>query len=540
MHNSTSPRTRLLISLGLVVALTFLFFRPILGYDFLLSDDEPNIYRNAGVTSLHGAAFWQWSLTDIETSLRYKPVTWWVFHGLWTLFGANAGAFHACSLLLHLVNTCLVYVVIRRAFARELGNAADGVRWLAPLLITLAWAVHPLRAEPIAWAAQLSYPLAAFFILCASLGYENWRSGAGGRIALLAAYLFYLLALGTYPIVLTCGGIVAVDLILDRWRDPVDGVRRSTPARWLALGAVLLPAIAVLTYTVHGIAHYTAGYWTGDAARVSLSWNQAAMGVENLCRYFWLELWPWRAEIFQGFHATREFTSGGFMLAAGIALAFIVYGFSLRGRDAKLRLLRWSACFVLVCLPSLGLTIPNYVPALKNHYLSGIVVAVGACGLILSARSVYRQWLGLAFVALALIAGRSKFQEILTAHRDSNAYFARLELDTDRRPDFDRNIVAFLRARGAYHAGDYATAVRYYTQLDLQAIAPPCLAEYAVALYIGGDFPACAAVVDTLAVREKQPADRQLAQELREKPESDTVKNALIGLSVRYGVIPRQ
>jgi hypothetical protein len=531
-----SSRTWHCLTLCVLVGIVYLLFQPILGHAFLLADDEPTIYHNDGITQLSGAAFIKWSLTDIEASLRYKPLTWWALHGIWSVAGNNPAAFHATSLVLHLANTCLLYLILHAVFAAETKRGPGP--WLVPAMITLAWAIHPLRAEPVAWAAQIAYPLATFFVLLAFHFYRRWRVSAGSSGELLAGYLFYLLALGTYPIVLTCGAVVIADRLLDRWLAPSV---HSPPPRTIGLagiGAIITPAVAILAYTLHGISNYEYDYWNGSIAEARTSWMQLAMATENLARFFWLELWPEPAGIFVGFniqYVVSPVRIGGLLaLLTGLGWCWS----RLPDRVLRVRLLRLATYFVLVCLPVLGLTTANYLPSMKSHYLPGIVVAAGVCGLLLQIGPGRRQWLGLGVLTILLAASLPKFRTLLADHRDTNTYFLELERHAQRTPGFNLNLTWYLRARGAFQVGDHSTVAEYYGRLHPGLLPVPCLVEYAVAQYNNDAHADCARLVTMLAERTGQPGLLRLADDITQDPTNEKIKAALLHLCMLHRVAP--
>lgn len=138
--------------------------------------------------------------------------------------GAQAPAFqfHLTNLLLHLINTALVFVLIRRL--------AGGTGW--PLLWALLFGLHPIQVESVAWIAQRGTLLGMMFSLLAinihlNEGHRWWRV-----LRVMALALLYLAALLSNPIYI---GLPVFLLILDLWP-----LRRTSRLALLEVAPLLL------------------------------------------------------------------------------------------------------------------------------------------------------------------------------------------------------------------------------------------------------------------------------------------------------------
>jgi tetratricopeptide (TPR) repeat protein len=170
--------------LGLAVPLlAFAAFLPALLNGFVHWDDYPFIIKNAGLGDL------RWMLTTTSFGL-YQPLSWLSLSLDRALWGLDPFGFHLTSLLLHAFNAGLVFML--------------GVRLLkdesAALTAALLFALHPLRAEAVAWAATRKDVLAASFYLLTTLLYLERRERPA-----LACFAAGLLAKGSgigLPVVL--------------------------------------------------------------------------------------------------------------------------------------------------------------------------------------------------------------------------------------------------------------------------------------------------------------------------------------------------
>jgi tetratricopeptide (TPR) repeat protein len=112
-------------------------------------------------------------------------------------FKLNPLAYHTTNLLLHLINSLLVFWLIR---------------WLKGSLFTswvvaLLFSIHPLHVESVAWVSQRKDLLYSFFFLGSWISYLHYRKTKSNRDYLLSLALFVLSLLSkgmaiTLPIVL--------------------------------------------------------------------------------------------------------------------------------------------------------------------------------------------------------------------------------------------------------------------------------------------------------------------------------------------------
>ncbi|MBN1615498.1 MAG: hypothetical protein JW950_13625, partial [Deltaproteobacteria bacterium] len=86
------------------------------GFDFVRFDDGIYVFENDYV--LRGVS-WEgirWAFGTIQTG-NWHPLTWLSLMADGTLFGSNASGYHWTNLCLHIVNTLLLFWVLRRMTA---------------------------------------------------------------------------------------------------------------------------------------------------------------------------------------------------------------------------------------------------------------------------------------------------------------------------------------------------------------------------------------------------------------------------------------
>jgi hypothetical protein len=159
------------ICLGLVLLTFALFFR-VIYFPFITYDDQLYVADNAHVlTGLHWSNI-AWAFTTWHTG-NWHPLTWLSLMLDAQLFGRNAGGYHFTNVLLHLVNSVLLFLVLRLltrfdCSRRPVGDARASHRdaatdvWRSALVAAL-FAVHPLPVESVAWVSERKDVQSALF-----------------------------------------------------------------------------------------------------------------------------------------------------------------------------------------------------------------------------------------------------------------------------------------------------------------------------------------------------------------------------------------
>jgi tetratricopeptide (TPR) repeat protein len=341
-----------------VMGITFLVFLPALNGGFVNWDDDHVLQENEHFRGL-GWTQLQWMATAYWTG-HYHPLTWLSFaidYRLWGLDGNGAFGFHLTNVILHMLNAGLFYLLARLlltlAIPSEQGQTDAAVN-VGVALAAMLFAMHPLRAESVAWVTERRDVLSVFFLLpcvLAYLGYvTGWRrSGVwyGASIVLLLLSLLCKAWGMTLPVVL---------LILDwyplgRFRKGESGTGgggaipllvEKLPFVVLAAGAAIQAAQAQSSalYTMKTLAEYGL-------------WQRIAQGFYGIAFYLWKTLLPTGlAPIYEIPERMNPFEMR-FIFAAVVVLAITAAVVMMRRRrPAGLAL--W-ACYVVVVSPVLGL-----------------------------------------------------------------------------------------------------------------------------------------------------------------------------------------
>jgi len=185
-----------------LVLVTLAVYGQVVRHDFVNIDDDKYVYENRHVRSGLTADGVVWAFTTLWAS-NWHPLTW-LSHMLdceW--FGLNAGYHHLVNVFLHILNSTLLFLILRRM---------TGAVWRSGMVAAL-FALHPLHVESVAWISERKDVLSTLFFLL-----TLWAYGGYARHPSWPRYgaVFGCLALGLMakPMLVT---VPFVLLLLDYW-----------------------------------------------------------------------------------------------------------------------------------------------------------------------------------------------------------------------------------------------------------------------------------------------------------------------------------
>jgi protein O-mannosyl-transferase len=393
----------LALLLVIVVAATF---AAAVGNDFVNYDDDTYVTANPHLRQ-GGATGIAWALGSTMAS-NWHPLTW-LSHMLdYRLFGQRPWGHHLSSVLLHVLNTLLVFVVFRRL---------TGALW-RPLFLATFFGLHPLHVQSVAWIAERKDVLSALFFLLSLWAYAGYAQLDGGRRRLRYGLSLLLFALGLLakPMLVT---LPVVLLLLDTW--PL--------ARWRTLGPrqlllektpfLLLAAVsAAITFWVQ-----RAGGGMADLVRLPVGDR-----VQNVLlaypRYVGKLLWPAELAVLYPF---RGGWSLGWVIGAALLLVAPTVAVVRWRRGRPYLLVGWF-WFVGMLVPVIGIVqVGQQTMADRYMYLPMLGLLLPATwGLaeLAAGRRRRKRALTVLAVGAALACAVASYREI--GHwRDSEALFQR-------------------------------------------------------------------------------------------------------------------
>lgn len=294
-------------------------------------DDEPYVTQNPNVRSGLTASSIAWAWTS-EHAANWHPLTWMSHMLDFELFGENPRGHHATSVILHLVNTLLVFFWLERMTSST---------WRS-FCVAALFGIHPLRVESVAWVAERKDVLSTLFWLLASIAYVRYARAGKSSLPWLATVLLAI-GLTAKPMLLTLPfALLLLDAWpLGRWRLGMSRLLREKVPMF-----VLIAASAVVTLWAQRSG--------GALIRLEdLPFSQRAQNaVVSLLRYVGKAIWPLDLAVFyphpQG--AVPMFT----VLAALLTLLAIT-AVAIRAWSRRPHLALGWLWFVGTLIPVLGL-----------------------------------------------------------------------------------------------------------------------------------------------------------------------------------------
>ena len=306
----------------LLAVLTLALYNPVNRHPFVNYDDDRYVVNNPHVRQGLTADTSTWALTATEQA-NWHPLTW-MSHALdCSLFRLNPAGHHFTSILLHVVNVILLFLLLMWATER-----------LGPSLFVAAlFALHPINVESVAWVAERKNVLCTMFFFLTLWAY-GWYARKPGWKRYLAVAALFAAGLASKPMVITLPFVL---LLLDYW--PLARVcganaeeSKTLPAfPWSRLALEKLPLLALSAASaVITMQAQQAGGAVRTTAEVSFG-ARLATAIWAYAMYLWKMVWPARlAPLYP--HPGDSLAAWQVLVAATVLIAISVAVWRLRAR----------------------------------------------------------------------------------------------------------------------------------------------------------------------------------------------------------------
>ena len=157
----------------LLFGLVLWVFLPAQRGNFIELDDYIYVTGNPHMDFTAGNLVWPMVPTHIECA-NWHPLTHWSLMLDHRFYGLNPWGYHLTNVLLHAINTVLVFLVLRRM---------TGATWRS-LMVAGLFGLHPLRVESVAWISERKDVLSGLFFMLAIGAYVRYvqkKSRVEGR-----------------------------------------------------------------------------------------------------------------------------------------------------------------------------------------------------------------------------------------------------------------------------------------------------------------------------------------------------------------------
>ena len=186
----------------MLCALILVLYWPVQHYGFISYDDQLYVYGNFRIQNGISLQALKDTFYDFHTG-HWHPLTMMSHMLDWHLFGWRAGGHHWMSVIFHLLNTVMLFGLMR---------SMTGAVWRSAFVAVL-FAVHPMNVESVAWIAERKNVLSTFFWILTMLFYVSYVKHPGLRRYVWVCVSFAL-GLLSKPMLVTLPFVL---LLMDYW-----------------------------------------------------------------------------------------------------------------------------------------------------------------------------------------------------------------------------------------------------------------------------------------------------------------------------------
>ncbi len=207
----------ILFALVAIIITTIIIYFKAIKFDFIYNwDDQDYIIDNADIKHLNFENVKRFFSSFYNSN--YQPVTMLVYAIEYKSGNGNPSVFHLLNIIIHLLNTFLVFKLIRNISPK---NA------IVALITATLFAIHPMHIESVAWVSELKDVLYSFFFLISLLFYTHFLKTKKIKDLTLVMCFFLLSCLSKSAAVILPFVLLSIDYYYDRklsWKMVIEKV----------------------------------------------------------------------------------------------------------------------------------------------------------------------------------------------------------------------------------------------------------------------------------------------------------------------------
>lgn len=442
------------------------------GFRFIDYDDHAYVYENPVVQNglTWKGALWALSYGEIG---HWHPLTWLTHMADCQLYGLWPGGHHLTNVALHTGTAVLLFLVLR---------SMTGAFWRSAFVATV-FAVHPLRAESVAWISERKDVLCGMFFMLTVGAYARYsRRPSRGRY--MVVVLLFALGLLSKNMLVTLPFVL---LLLDWWPlrriKLADGGARELQRPGIPFWQLLKEKIPLFLLSIAScVATALVPEKIGNMGRVPV-----VVRLENAVTSYVTYM---RQMFFPGKLAVPYLFSPNDTAAWKVALALVVLIVVTVGvlacRRKRPYLLAGWFWYLGMLIPVIGIVqISYYARADRYTYLPGIGLAMAVTWLVADLSAAWRFRRAALGSLMVLVAGALAVAGYRQTSywRDSETLWARVQDCTSNNCVACNCMGVALAARGA---GDQAIA-QYRKALEIKPDYADARNNLGIALFNKGE-----------------------------------------------------
>ncbi|MDP6523033.1 MAG: tetratricopeptide repeat protein [Kiritimatiellia bacterium] len=442
--NANGYSTAGLLALFFLVAICALIWGRTAGFGFVWDDD----YFIVGNPAIRSFSFLPKYFTDISTMAGrgmgedfavFRPCRNISYLFDFSVAGLDPAWWHIHNVLLHLLNSLMVFLV-----ARQLLNRTG-----ASFVAAAVFLVHPVQTEVVAWVKCRDDLLAAFFVLLGIHLWMKWREKPFNPLRLAVHCAVYLLAcLSKVQAIVVPFLILALEYWLPRGKGTQEQDDDSAgQAKPLVITTVACMCIVMVVFLVwrHSFIGKTSqiDYIAGSFFATMLTMTRAAV------KYLALLVWPQHLVAdYSGMESSQSLLD--WKVAASVAVILSV-AWAVIANRRRLPVATFGLLWFGICLAPMS----NIIPMMQ--YMAERFMYVPVAGFALTAGALFaylaqrQRKIALITAALVLLAFAARTADRVGAWRDAMTIFEVTVRDTPEgaiRPR--RNLLSLMINRGRY------------------------------------------------------------------------------------------
>lgn len=332
----------------LLFLITCFAFWPTLNNGFTNWDDPTYLINNLLIKQLNATSIKQ-MFTEVYFS-NYQPLHLLSYAIEYKLFGLDPKGYHLVSILMHAVNACLVFWLIKKL-------ANNQVAFITAALFALS----PLRVESVAWASERKDLLYAMFYFAALITYINYVRNQTWGLYLVGTFAFFVLAVFSKAMAVSLVPLLWVfDFYLKRKFD-LKCILEKVPFLILAL--------------IMGLVSYNASATDGsiDTSDLYTFTDRIFFAAHNFIQYIFKSIIPYKLSAFYQYAPKVTAIYYGAFALVVLLIATSIY--LLRASKIFLFTLLFFGCsiFLVLMLIPVGPTVFSeryaYIPSVALYFL---------------------------------------------------------------------------------------------------------------------------------------------------------------------------
>jgi tetratricopeptide (TPR) repeat protein len=339
----------------LIALITAGVYWPVAKQGFINFDDPDYVSGNPRVQAGLTLGSVQWAFTSFYAS-NWHPLTW-LSHMLdCQIYGLRPGGHHVTSLLLHVVNSLLLFGLLKRL---------TGAFWRSALVAAL-FALHPLHVESVAWVSERKDVLSAFFFMLTLWAYARYAEvqspkskvqSLNSGVWYVAALVLFALGLMSKPMLVTLPFVL---LLLDYWplgrfqlstaTPPLPAAAQRSTLRRLAVEKIPFFALSALSCVLTFLVQRACGAMT-PLAKTPFE-LRVANALVAYARYLGKTFWPAKLAVFYPYSPLS--VDSWQVMGAALLLLIATVAIVLAARKQPCLLIGWL-WFLGTLVPVIGL-----------------------------------------------------------------------------------------------------------------------------------------------------------------------------------------